>query len=165
MLVRALAPALALALLALPSPLWAAGRGEGFGVWETRTLGCRRNLAGSPVIPCFGVLLEQRLEGLLNVAFMARAPEPGASNQLMFVGQLQPGSAAMACRLGRCEPKGPFTLALSSVSETRFDGRGLAQGLPKTWLVQGTCSLEARNLICQARALSGEQWRASTKTL
>jgi hypothetical protein len=165
MALRALAPVLALVLLAPSPPLLAAGRGEGFGVWETRTLGCRRNLAGSAATPCVAVLLEQRLEGLLNVAFMARAPEPGAINQLMFVGQLQPGSAAMACRLGRCEPKGALKLALSSVSETRFDGRGLAQGLPKTWLVQGTCSLEARSLICQARALSGEQWRASAKTL
>jgi hypothetical protein len=85
-------------------------------------------------------------------------------NQLTFVGELKPGSPAMRCSQARCMPQGGMQAQLSSVSETRFDGRGLAQGLPSAWPVNGTCLVEERQVRCQAKALSGEAWTAVATT-
>jgi hypothetical protein len=156
---------LAAVVLTLPlSPAWAQSRSEGFGQWQSRADQCRRNLADGPGAACMGVQLNQRLEGLLNVSFVARGQQKGAISQLTFVGELKPGSPAMACRNGRCSAKGPMQVVLSSVSETSFDGRGLAEGLPKAWPVNGTCVVEAQRFSCQAKALSGEQWSAEATT-
>lgn len=156
---------LAAAALALPlNGARAQGLSEGFGQWQSRSGDCRRNLAGAASAACMAVQLNQRMAGLLNVSFLARGEQKSAVSQLTFVGELKPGSSAMACRNGRCSPTGLMQLALSSVSETSFDARGLAEGLPKAWPVNGTCVVAAQRLSCQAKALSGEQWSAEATT-
>jgi hypothetical protein len=152
------------ALLLPPQALGRAGQ-EDFGRWELRSDHCKRSLAESLAIsPCQVVQLVQRQEGLLNVNFIARGAEKGSINQLTFVGELKPGSPAMRCSQARCMPQGTMQAQLSSVSETRFDGRGIAQGLPSAWPVNGTCLVEARQVRCQAKALSGEAWMAEATT-
>ncbi|MCP9830628.1 hypothetical protein KBZ14_00455 [Synechococcus sp. HJ21-Hayes] len=167
-LVRPAGLALASMLLAtqlLPPQALARGGQEGFGRWELRSDHCKRNLAESlATSPCQVVQLDQRQEGLLNVTFLARGAEKGAINQLTFVGELKPGSLAMRCAQARCTPQGSMQAQLSSVSETRFDGRGIAQGLPSAWPVNGTCLVEDRQVRCEAKALSGEAWTAEATT-
>lgn len=152
------------ALLLPPQALGRAGQ-EGFGRWELRSDYCNRSLAESlATSPCQVVQLDQRQEGLLNVNFIARGAEKGSMNQLTFVGELKPGSLAMRCSQARCTPQGTMQAQLSSVSETRFDGRGIAQGLPSAWPVNGTCLVEQGQVRCQAKALSGEAWTAEATT-
>ena len=160
----ALAGVLLGAVLLPPQALGRAGQ-EGFCRWELRSDNCKHSLAESVgASPCQVVQLEQRQEGLLNVKFIARGAEQGSMNQLTFVGELKPGSLAMRCSQARCTPQGTMQSQLSSVSEARFDGRGIAQGLPSAWPVNGTCLVEERQVRCQAKAFTGEGWTAEATT-
>ncbi len=137
-----------------------AGRDRGFGHWQSGTRRCSRNLAGSPKNPCQLVQLDQQVEGLLTVRFIAPGIQKDSLNQLIVVGLLQPNSQPLLCQQGRCQPAGPLTTVVSTVSERSFDGRGLAQGLPKAWLASGSCRFEPRSVRCEAKAPGGEQWQA-----
>jgi hypothetical protein len=137
-----------------------AGPAGGFGHWQSGTRSCSRNLAGSPQSPCQLVQLNQQLEGLLTVRFIAPGAQKDSLNQLIVVGLLQPSSQPLLCQQGRCQPDGPLSTLVSTVSERSFDGRGLAQGLPKSWLASGTCRFEDRRVRCQATAPGGEHWQA-----
>jgi hypothetical protein len=67
----------------------------------------------------------------------------------------------MGCRQAICSLSKPIELALSSVSQSVFDGRGIASALPSAWPVNGSCRLDTSRIHCEAKALSGEIWTAS----
>ncbi len=161
-------------LLGFALPYTAAGSGDrqpgsgtpsgldgGFGHWQSGTRSCSRNLAGAPKGVCQAVQLDQQVEGLLSVRFIAPGAQKDSLNQLIVVGLLQAHSSPLRCQQGRCQPAGALSTLVSSVSERSFDGRGLAQGLPKTWMVSGSCQVEASSVRCQAEAPGGEHWQAS----
>ena len=137
------------------------GRDGGFGCWPSGTRSCSRNLAGFPQSNCQQVQLDQQMEGLLTVRFIAPGAQKDSLNQLIVVGLLQPNSQPLLCHQGRCQPAGPLTTVVSTVSERSFDGRGLAQGLPKTWLANGSCRFEASHVRCEAAAPDGQRWQAN----
>jgi hypothetical protein len=56
----------------------------------------------------------------------------------------------MGCRNGACTLKQPLQLSLSTLSLARFDGRGLAQSIPETKPVRGTCRIDPAALQCEA---------------
>jgi hypothetical protein len=155
----------ALALLGLlaagvAAPAWS----ESLGRWSERPAQCRRSWVDAQPGPCASVVLDQRTAGVMRVLLLAPAAAPVAYNQLAFVGQLPPGSEPMACRNGTCTLNQPIALALSSVSQGEFDGRGLARGLPHAWPVEGQCQLRPERITCEARALSGERWQAEARS-
>lgn len=134
-------------------------RGDGFGRWQQRTARCELTLADDSQTSCTTLQLDQPIEGLLRLSLLGPGPERGEQVQWSFVGQLLPDSQPMACRVGHCVLEGPLRISLNSVSQTSFDGRGVAQGLPRAWPAEGRCGLEAGQVLCEARALSGETWR------
>jgi hypothetical protein len=138
-----------------------AGREGGFGSWQSGTRSCSRNLAGSPPSHCQQVQLEQQLEGLLTVRFIAPGAQKDSLNQLILVGLLQPNSPPLVCQQGQCQLAGSLSTVVSTVSERSFDGRGLAQGLPKAWLASGSCRVEGRSVRCEAAAADGQRWQAT----
>jgi len=138
-----------------------ASRDGGFGSWQSGTRSCSRNLAGSPPSHCQQVQLEQQLEGLLTVRFIAPGAQKDSLNQLIVAGLLQPNSAPLVCQQGLCQLAGPLSTLVSTVSERSFDGRGLAQGLPKAWLASGSCRFEGRSVRCEAAAADGQRWQAT----
>ncbi len=133
----------------------------GFGRWQSSTRSCSRNLAGAPQGNCQLVQLDQQLEGLLTVRFIAPGAQKDSLNQLIVVGLLQPSSQPLACRQGRCQPSGSLSTLVRTVSERSFDGRGLAQGLPKAWLASGSCRFEPSSVRCEASSPSGDHWQAT----
>ena len=138
----------------------AAPRPEAFGRWQPRLQTCERNLAGAGSGECGAVLVDQRSAGVLRVSWPGRSGV-GQASVLTFVGTLTGGSEPMACRQAICSFSKPIELSLSTVSQSQFDSRGVAIGLPSAWPVTGRCRLEARRILCEARALSGESWSAS----
>jgi hypothetical protein len=118
-------------------------------------------LAGSPQSTCQLVQLDQQVEGMLTVRFIAPGAQKDSVNQLIVVGLLQPQSQPLLCQQGLCQPAGPLTTVVSTVSERSFDGRGLAQGLPKVWLASGSCRFEGRSVRCEAATPDGQRWQAN----
>jgi hypothetical protein len=106
------------------------------------------------------VLVDQRSAGVLRVSWPGRGGS-GQASVLTFVGLLSGVSEPMACRQAICGLSKPIELTLSTVSLSLFDARGVANGLPSAWPVNGSCRLEASRIRCEARALSGERWTAS----
>ena len=106
------------------------------------------------------MLVDQRSAGVMRVSWPGRGG-PGQASVLTFVGTMAAGSEPMACRQAICSLSKPIELTLSSVSQSLFDGRGVASGLPSAWPVNGSCRLDTRRIRCEARALSGETWTAS----
>jgi hypothetical protein len=155
-----IASALAAALVQAPA---AAGPAGGFGRLQDTARSCLINLAAAPQRPCAALQFDQQLEGLLSIRFMAPGGGGEARDQLTFVGVLDQASTPLLCEQGRCRLQGPVRTQISSVSESSFDGRGVATGLPKAWPARGTCSVEQRQVRCQARALSGETWSAAAE--
>jgi len=121
---------------------------------------CSSNLAAAAQAPCTSVQFEQQ-DGLLNVRFISPGQRGGESDQLSFVGTLQPGSVPMACQQGRCQFQGAISTAIASVSERSFDSRGLVKALPKAWPANGSCRIDQRQVRCEAKALSRELWSAT----
>ena len=154
--VQAPKPAPAAAFSADP----AGPRPEAFGRWQPRLQRCERNLAGTASGECDALLVDQRSAGVMRVSWPGRGG-PGQASVLTFVGTLAGGSEPMACRQAICSLRKPIELTLSSVSQSLFDGRGVASGLPSAWPVNGSCRLDTRHIRCEARALSGETWTAS----
>jgi hypothetical protein len=107
------------------------------------------------------VQLDQRNPLVLRLSLLAPGPLRGGLQQLTLAGQLQPGSQPMPCRQGVCELKAPLQLQLASVSETQFDGRGLAQGVPRITAVQGQCRIDPNAIRCEARSELASGWTVS----
>ena len=157
---------LALAVVTTPLPSGgfapdarAADPGDDFGRLRQSPSSCRANLAESPAMYCTSIQLEQHARGSLSIRFFL--PETAAvSHQLTFVGMLTPGSQPLQCRQGRCRLQGPIETEIASISESSFDGRGLATSLPKAWPVRGQCKVEQLQLSCEGTSFSGERWQA-----
>jgi len=147
---------------------WQAG---GFGRWQTRVRQCsfERGAAGGEPGPqarrCHLVRLEQNLEGLLSVRFLADGASPQErAVHLLFAGVLEQGQRPMLCRPdGRCLPRWPTRLAVATVAATSFDGRGLATTVPRTLLARGNCELKQTEVRCQASNDAGEVWSAQAR--
>mgnify|MGYP006275808385 CR=1 FL=1 len=104
--------------------------------------------------------MDQRSAGVIRVSWPGRGAA-GQASVLTFVGTLTSASQPMACRQAICSLRQPIDLTLSTVSQSLFDGRGVASGLPSAWPVNGRCRLEATRIRCEAKALSGETWTAN----
>ena len=140
----------------------ASGAG-GFGRWQARTSQC--SFQRSPSIEarrCQVVRLEQNLEGLLSVRFLAdRSGPQGGAEQVLFAGVLEPGQPAMQCHAdGRCVPRWPTSVEVGIVAAARFDERGLVTAVPQTLLARGRCDLTRARVRCQAGNGAGERWSA-----
>lgn len=141
-------------------------RAEGYGRWQMQTRSCQLRRPPSRLpLSCSDLRLEQNLEGLLSVRFIAAGQgNLTAREYLLFAGVLEPDQPAMRCSQdGRCEPQWPTSLVVASVADARFDDRGLVQGLPRTHLVRGRCALSRSEVRCEATTRSGEQWAAEAE--
>ncbi len=97
------------------------------------------------------------MEGLLSVRIIGRGRGSRfSSEQLVFVGLLEAGSASLQCEAGRCSPGWPLRLTVSNVASRRFDTLGLVTGLPSSHLARGHCALERNHFLCEARGRGGE---------
>jgi hypothetical protein len=138
-------------------------RAADFGRWATSTSRCEWQRGRSTLRhECHGLRFEQHRAGQLNVRFLADGlGAPAALEQLVFSGVLEPGQEGMRCGGdGRCQPSWPTRMTVATVADARFDGRGLAIGLPRTQLARGQCQLERTGVRCQARGRGGETWMA-----
>jgi len=156
---RWLAPPLLVAAL-LSGGSGAQGLGDGFGRWQGQPRSCRMQLASGVRLSCRMVQLDQRNPLVLRLSLMAGGPLKGGLQELTWAGQLLPASAPMRCRDGLCELSGPLQLRLASTSETQFDARGLAEGLPRVWPVTGECRIDPAAIRCEADSGRGERWMA-----
>ena len=134
-----------LAWTARPAPA-----ADAFGRWRTRPNSCVVEHGAAPRLRCKEVQLDQRSPEVLRLSVQAEAKEPGALIRFTLVGALTEGSEPMACRNGSCSLKRGLSISLVSFSLARFDGRGLVQGLPRTWSAQGSCQIDPSELRCEA---------------
>jgi hypothetical protein len=143
-----------------------AGLAGGFGRWQSRANQCsfQRGPSGQ-ARRCQVVRLEQNLEGLLSVRFLADDADPqGGMEQLLFAGVLDSGQRPMACQQdGRCTPRWPTRMVVATVAATRFDDRGLATTVPHTLLARGRCEARRTQVHCHAENDTGERWSAKAK--
>lgn len=140
-----------------------ASQAADFGRWQASPSRCQWQRDPSRLwFDCQGLRLEQNLEGMLSVRFLADGQrEPIALEHLVFAGALAPGEVAMQCdREGSCQPRWPARLTVASVAAASFDQRGLALGVPRTRLARGHCQLERDLVRCQAWGRGGERWIA-----
>jgi hypothetical protein len=144
-----------------------AGLAGGFGRWQSWAQQCsfQRGPAGIQARRCQVVRLEQNLEGLLSVHFLADGSGTQVlAEQLVFAGVLGQGQRPMHCSSdGRCRPRWPTRLAVATVAATSFDGRGLATTMPHTLLARGECDVQRTVVRCQARNNTGEVWSAQAQ--
>ena len=148
------------------NPAFPAGEGpqpdEDFGRWERNAPVCDIELVETQGraperLACRSVRLDQQLAGLLSVRFLPAAQgEAATAQQLLFAGVLLAGSQPMRCRDSRCEPSWPIRVQVSALATS--NARTL--GLPLARVVQGSCSLETRWVLCQARDREGRRWKA-----
>ena len=164
-----------LGLVALAAPLppgWSQGldRREDFGRWQTRPRHCQlvRTLlvrtASSPPSRlgrgCRSVRLDQQLPGLLSLRFSEAGPNARLSDQVLtLAGVLKPGSRAMDCRDGRCQPHWPLTLRVSAMAERGFNPQQNLSQLPQARLAQGDCRLDAAGARCLVNDNDGLAWQ------
>ena len=123
---------------------------ETFGRWQQSSRRCEVQQPVGPVVLCRGVQLDQRDAQVLRLSLEGEGPARGELTQFTLVGALVQGSEPMACRNGSCRLSRPLQLQLVSLSIVRFDARGLAQTLPPTWPVQGSCRIDPAALSCTA---------------
>jgi hypothetical protein len=148
-----------------------AGYAGGFGRWQSRVQQCsfeNSSAGGRPdhqAKRCHLVRLEQNLEGLLSVRFLADGSGPQElAEHLLFAGVLEQGQRPMHCHPdGRCLPRWPTRLVVATVAATSFDGRGLATTVPRTLLARGSCELRRAEVRCQASNDAGEVWSAKAR--
>ena len=138
----------------------AQGLGDGFGRWQDQPRSCRMQLASGQRFTCRMVQLDQRNPLVLRLTLLASGALKGGLQELTWAGELLPTSVPMRCKAGRCELEGPLQLRLVSTSETQFDARGLAQGLPRVWPVTGSCRIDPARIRCDADSGLGERWTA-----
>jgi hypothetical protein len=152
----------------LASPAGPAPAADAFGRWRTRPNSCVVEHGAAPRLRCQELQLDQRSPEVLRLSVQAEANEPGVLIRLTLVGALAEGSEPMACRNGSCSLKRGLSISLVSFSLARFDGRGLVQGLPRTWSAQGSCQIDPSELRCEvlnvALAEAGEPpWTISAQ--
>ncbi len=140
------APLAGLLITALPLP----GQAEAFGRWQQRPRSCTVEHGAASALRCQGVQLDQRSPEVLRLSVQSEGPARGELIQLTLVGALGEGQQPMGCRNGACTLKQPLQLSLSTLSLARFDGRGLAQSIPETKPVRGTCRIDPAALQCEA---------------
>jgi hypothetical protein len=156
---RPLAMALLLAAAAAaPTELRAQGLGESFGRWQQQPRSCQVVFPLGGKASCRSMQLDQRSPLVMRLSLLAPGALKGGLQQLTLAGQLQEGSPPMRCRQGVCEPQGPLQLQLASISETQFDGRGLAQGVPRITAVQGQCRIDSTAIRCEASTELFRRW-------
>lgn len=147
------------------------GHAGGFGRWQAQVQQC--SIQGGSAVSrpgwqarrCQVVRLEQNLEGLLSVRFLSDGSgvEHGAEH-LLFAGVLEQDQRPMHCSAdGRCRPSWPTRLVVATLSASRFDGRGLPTGVPRTQLVQGECEVTRAVVRCEARNAAGDAWSAQAR--
>ena len=141
-----------------PAALRAQGFGDSFGRWQQQPRSCQLGFPVGGKANCRSVQLDQRNPLVLRLSLLAPGPLRGGLQQLTLAGQLQEGSEPMPCRQGVCELRAPLRLQLASVSETQFDGRGLAQGVPQITPVQGQCRIDPSTIRCEARSERASRW-------
>lgn len=135
---------------------------EDFGRWERSAQACDIELVETQGraperLACRSVRLDQQLAGLLSVRFLPAAQgEAAMAQQLLFAGVLVSGSQPMRCRESRCEPSWPIRVQVSALATSNTS----TLGLPLARVVQGSCSLEAKWVLCQARDREGRRWKA-----
>lgn len=148
-------------LVAGAGPLPAAA--EGFGRWETSLNQCQlehrsadgHRQSGEP--SCRSLRLDQTIEGLLSARFLANGQE------LVFAGSLATGQRPMRCNNdGLCTPEWPTQLIVQTVAHAALDNRGLPVSMPRARVAKGQCTIQKRQIQCQAQAGDGEEWRASS---
>ena len=161
---RPLAMAVLLAAAATtPAGGFAQGMAEGFGRWQQQPRSCQLVFPVGPKASCRIAQLDQRSALVLRLSLLAPGPLKGGLQQLTLAGQLQEDSQPMRCRQGVCELQGPLLLHLASVSETQFDGRGLAQGVPRISAVQGQCRIDPVAIRCDASGERALRWAVALK--
>ena len=141
-----------------PTSLRAQSFGDSFGRWQQQPRSCQVAFKLGAKASCRSVQLDQRNPLVLRLSLLAPGPLPGGLQQLTLAGQLQEGSQPMRCRQGVCELQQPLQLRLASASETQFDGRGLAQGVPQIWPVEGQCRIDPTAIRCVASSERGSRW-------
>jgi hypothetical protein len=140
---------------------------DDFGRWETRLQHCRMGqaaAAGSSGGPrgCQYLRLEQQMQGLMSVRFIAASGgTTPSSSELVFAGVVAPGSGAMQCRQGRCEPSWPVRLLVHATAHAGIDPRGVALGIPRARMARGRCLLQKGSVSCRAGETGQAPWEAS----
>jgi hypothetical protein len=151
--------------LALPALCLGAQPGaaqvEPFGRWQQPLRRCALVPQGAPAQRCLAVQLDQRTAEVVRLTLQVDGPGRGQQMQLILVGALAGGSEPMACAAGGCSLRKPLQLQLISLSQARLDGRGLAQTLPHTLPVQGTCRITPADLHCEVMDRSGTSLSAA----
>lgn len=109
---------------------------------------------------CGRVQVDLVQEDVLTVRFIASDPRGDRTSHLTFVGSVPKGQSGLRCRDARCQPVSGLQTSVSSVSERSFDSRGVAEGLPRAWPAGGSCRVEPKGVLCEAKGPSGEHWRA-----
>ena len=150
--------ALLVAAAAAPAGLRAQGLAESFGRWQQQPRSCQLVFPLGGKASCRSVQLDQRSALVMRLSLLAPGALKGGLQQLTLAGQLQEGSQPMRCRQGVCTLQGPLLLQLASVSETQFDGRGLAQGVPRITAVQGQCRIDPAAIRCEASTERSGRW-------
>ena len=137
---------------------------ESFGRWEQTLNSCQilhqptNRSSKQPSQGCLKLRLEQNIEGLLIVRFVA------AGEVVVFAGALAKGQLPMRCnRDGACKPQWPTQLEVSTVASGRLEPSGLPAGLPRARLARGNCVIQEDRIDCHALAADGEQWRAESE--
>ncbi|WP_036911219.1 MULTISPECIES: hypothetical protein [unclassified Prochlorococcus] len=135
----------------IADPLQAIGR------FETITSKCKYRLGSGSLQTCHVVQMDRKTATVTGVRFIGRGVVHGSSRHLTFVANAPDQTIPLRCISGSCTLKGKrWTATVSSVAESKFDGRGVAEGLPQAWPVNGVCELSLKKLRCKARAMSGE---------
>ena len=142
---------------------------EDFGRWQATPSHCllQRSSAQASSPPprnCRSVRLDQLLPGLLSLRFSEASPGGRLNSpQLTLAGVLLPGSRAMGCREGRCQPRWPLLLQVSALADRGLGPQpGLSQ-LPLARLAKGSCQLDSRGARCQAEDSEGLRWTVDVR--
>ena len=129
------------------------------GRYETSAKQCEYRLKDGSKKPCKVVQIDPKTSSLAGIRFIGRGETHGSGYQLTFVANSPTQPIPLRCIAGECELNGDektWTATVSSVAESMFDGRGLAQGLPRAWPVKGECKLKNNQLRCIAKAMTGK---------
>ena len=109
---------------------------------------------------CQSLRLDQLMEGLLSIQIIGQGRGSRfSSEQLVFVGLLEPGSASLQCQEGRCSPQWPLVVKVSTVASRSYDEQGLITRLPSSRLARGECRLDRHHFLCEAHDGDGGLWR------
>ena len=153
---RTALPGLLLAALALPVPAGRARTADQlFGRWQDQPTHCSLQRQGTSPQTCRELQLDQRDQAVLRLTLWSPGSQRGGLRQVTLVGELPAGSEPMRCRNGECQLEKPLQLVLSGLSQAEFNSRGLVQGLPRTWPLQGSCQLSPALISCEAQESSG----------